>query len=229
MARVMPSDNGRDGGAYSFDESSGSEGGRAFDSEEDGETERGPSNDDRTREEIAALIRRAQEGDHEAMTEVVGAVLVELRRRAHAIRNGFHPDPTLLTTELVDEFYLKVLAKRGSQIRDFDHLFARAARAMRHILIDHFKKARKRPVLTSRVFEVSGPSEASGQIDLFDLGAALDRLQPDFPELVNLIEMKFFLGLEMKEIAEALGISASSAYRLWRDARALLRSRLGLG
>jgi len=156
----------------------------------------------------------------------------ELRRLARGILAGQRPGHTLQPTALVHEAYLK-LADHGETRRyGRTHFMALAARAMRHILVDHARgHARgKRGGAWRRVTLTDG-LEPAGKSDLdrdqlLALERALERLQAVDEREARVVELRFFGGLTMVEIAEALDVSLRSVEADWTHARAWLRRDL---
>ena len=137
---------------------------------------------------------------------------------------------TLQTADLVNEAYLGLIDQTRVQWRDRAHFFAIAGRIMRRILIDHARRKgyQKRggdwqqvsdEILAQLAIQDRAP-------DLLALDEALDALEAENPELVRLVEMRFFGGLKVDELAEVTGQSSTTLNRRWRLARAWLRRYL---
>lgn len=175
---------------------------------------------------ITRLLERAHEGDGRAADELFSLVYEELHSMAvHRLRNQ-GPEHTLQPTALVNEAYLRVF--RG-EWNNREHFRAVAARAMRSILVDHARRKRrqKRSAEGVRVLLddlIVAFEERSG--DLLGLDEALERLARIDPTAARLVELRFFGGQSMPEVAHSLGISLRSAQREWATARAWLREEL---
>ena len=138
---------------------------------------------------------------------------------------------TLQPTALVHEAFVRLLSSGGIGGLNGRELFCIAARAMRHILVDSARSRRavKRTpagVAIPQPEEVVGP-EPAGATDLLALDEALERLGQMDPELLTLVELRFFGGLTEEQTARHLGISARTVGRSWRFAGAWLAAQLG--
>ena len=142
---------------------------------------------------------------------------------------------TLNTTVLVHEAYLRLASSSPEIGTDGDkaHFFNLAARVMRHVIIDFARRrnADKRGggavmVSLEQAPEMAEP-DRSLTADLLALDAALSELERGSPDLARLVELRFFAGLPLEEIATVLGRSERSLKRDWRRARAFLLVRLG--
>jgi RNA polymerase sigma factor (TIGR02999 family) len=153
----------------------------------------------------------------------------ELRAIAEAYLRTARAGVTLQPTVLVHEAYLKLFERTRAGWNDRAHFFAVAARAMRQILVDRARAsasqkrggARERITLDERA-ELSSARE----MDLLELDDALAELAKRDERAARVVELRFFAGLEMEEVAAALSISLSTAEREWRAARAWLGARL---
>jgi RNA polymerase sigma factor (TIGR02999 family) len=181
--------------------------------------------------DVTRLLDAATAGDSAAAAELLPLVYDELRGLAAARMAAETPDHTLQPTALVHEAYLRLVG--GGQPRDWGgrgHFFAAAAEAMRRVLIDHARArradkrggGRERLALDTVVEWV----ERTHRIDLVGLDDALGRLKALDPRPARVVELRFFGGCEMGEIAEHLGVSLSTVEKDWRLARAWLHSQL---
>ena len=152
----------------------------------------------------------------------------QLHRLAHRELAG-SPRNTLCTTALVHEVFLR-LDGRSLDVDEQARFMALAARSMRHVLIDHLRSrsAGKRGGGQACVTLVTDLPEAGepAAFDLHDLERELAGLEQVAPRMVNVVECRFYAGMEFAEIARALGVSESTVHREWRTARAYLQSRL---
>jgi len=178
---------------------------------------------------IEALFRRLSEGDLAAREELFPLVYEELRRLARSHMAHQRLSHTLQPTALANEVYLKLCRPDGAGWVDREHFLRLAATAMRQILVDHARRraAEKRREPGERV-ELDGLvaefERRSG--GLIELDAALERLAQRAPELVRLIELRFFGGHDMTDVAALLGISERTAARRWNAARLYLIKEL---
>lgn len=156
----------------------------------------------------------------------------ELRAIAEGVLGGQRPGLTLQPTALVHEAWLRLANAGDVDLAGRQHFFALAAKAMRQLLVDHARARGRlkrgggsaRETLDERIAAAAGLEP-----DLLDLDAALDELAALDPRQAQVVELKYFGGLEMDAVAEALAISKSTAEREWRAARAWLALRLSEG
>ncbi|MCG3126992.1 MAG: hypothetical protein CHACPFDD_01848 [Phycisphaerae bacterium] len=153
----------------------------------------------------------------------------ELRRLAAGFLKGCRYDQTLRATALVHEAYLRLAGPSGAGWNDRAHFFRAAAKAMRHILIDYFRRraAEKRgggePAV--RLSETAILVDDT-EVEILEIDEALQRLSALSSEKARVVELRVFGGCTIEETAEALGISTASVERHWRFARAWLKSQL---
>lgn len=172
--------------------------------------------------EITQILQDWNEGDKNAKERLIPYVYDELKRQARYLMSAERSNHTLQPTALVHEAFIKLSEQSGFEWKNRSHFFGIASRLMRQILVDHARRhaAEKRggsPVHFS-IDEV--------QISIEDRAAsilALDEVLERFAEIderqAKIVEMKFFGGLNIKEIAEALEISERTVGREWQAAR----------
>jgi RNA polymerase sigma-70 factor (ECF subfamily) len=149
----------------------------------------------------------------------------ELRRLAAGVLRGQRPDHTLQPTALVHEAYLKLAASAGGALAGRTHLLATAARAMRQILVDHARARATEKRGAGAVQVTLSLAGASGEPSAFDLLAfdeALRRLEALDGQQVRIVELRYLVGLSVEEVAEVLGVSATTVKRDSAMARAWL-------
>ena len=172
--------------------------------------------------EVTRLLKAAREGDGAAMERLVPLVYEELRRIARRQLSHELGERTLNPTGLVHESYLK-LGQGAMLARDRAHFLAIAARAMRQVLVDSArerKAAKRGGGAWERVTLTDGAQvEACDPDRLLALDEALAKLAPRHRQV---IECRFFGGMDEEEIAEAMGVSARTVHRDWIKARAWL-------
>ena len=172
--------------------------------------------------EVTRLLRAAREGDEGAIDRIVPLVYEDLRRLARRqLGRGFGPQ-SVRPTELVHEAYVKLSIGGAEAAVDRAHFLAIAARAMRQVLIDEarHRRAAKRGGGWTRATLSGHHWVADFDVDeLLTLNDALDELDPRQRQVV---ECRFFGGMEEREIAEALGITERTVRRDWVKARAWL-------
>jgi RNA polymerase sigma factor (TIGR02999 family) len=159
-------------------------------------------------------------------------VYAQLRAIAANHLRGERPGHTLQPTALANEAYLRLRGLGDVPWHDRAHFFAITSRIMRRVLVDHARAnlAQKRGAGTPMVQLTEGLHEgvapAMDAAELIDLDRALDQLSTEEPRLSRLIELRFFSGLTIEEVAELLGCSPRTAKRDWAFARAWLLRRL---
>lgn len=172
------------------------------------------------------LLTQGGTGRFDALLPVV---YEELRELAGAYLRRERAAHTLQPTALANEAYLRLVDETKIEWRDRAQLLAIAARAMRQILIDHARRrgALKRGGGRERVTLSDAPGIAGdAPLDLLELDAALEALEALDARKSRVVELRFFAGLTLKEVAEALGVSLTTAEDDWYFARAWLRGRL---
>ena len=176
--------------------------------------------------EVTRLLEAFDAGDSEALDRLVPLVYEDLRRMAHRQLDREGGGHTLQTTALIHEAYLKLAAGGTVSASSRAHFLAIAARAMRQVLVDYARrrKAAKRGggVISVTLGDAPQPADASAE-DLLALDEALEQLDPRQRQV---IECRFFGGMEEKDIAAALGLSERTVRRDWVKARAWLYQSL---
>jgi RNA polymerase sigma factor (TIGR02999 family) len=192
----------------------------------DPETAQGRPSEPERRGEATLALRALASGDAARGAQLFELVYAELRRIAARCLVEERRDHTLQPTALVHEVYLELIDPAGGTgVKDRQQFLAIAAQAMRRTLIDHArgKQRAKRGGGWKRV--ELGTELAQSQVeelDLIELDRALEALQAHSAQLARLVELRFFAGLPMGEVAAVLGISERSAGREWSFARAWL-------
>jgi RNA polymerase sigma factor (TIGR02999 family) len=164
-------------------------------------------------------------GDPAARDQLFRLIYRDLHARAHHQLARSRPGDTLSTTALVHETYLKLVGSTHQAYLDRGHFFAVAARAMRQILVDYARSrlAEKRGGgarnSTLEPEQLAGPQRSE---DLIALDEALIELSRLDERLAETVELRYFAGLSVEEVAEARGVSPRTVKRDWRKARAFL-------
>jgi RNA polymerase sigma factor (TIGR02999 family) len=179
--------------------------------------------------DITILLRAAATGDRTDLDALMHALYDDMRRLAVSHLAAERPDHTLQPTALVHEAYLKLVDQRSTDWKDRLHFFAVAARVIRRILIDHARERNAlkrggadRPV---RLTDHDAPGAERG-VDLVALDEALADLAQIDERQARVVELKFFAGCGIDEIAELLGVGRRTVDRDWMAARAWLFDRL---
>jgi RNA polymerase sigma factor (TIGR02999 family) len=188
-----------------------------------------------TRDRVTSMVATlgGEGSDRVAAEELFPLVYDELRRLARHQMAGAQAGHTLQPTALVHEAYLRLVDQSKVDWRGRTHFRAYAARAMRNLLIDHArgKASAKRGGGLHRVTLADGVAGGRDldREQLLGLHAALERLARHDEREAKVVELRFFGGLKMDEVAEALGVSKRTAEGLWTHARAWLSRELAGG
>ena len=178
---------------------------------------------------VTQLLQQWSRGDDAALAGLTPLVYEELRRLAHHYMEGQRPDHTLQTTALVNEAYLRLADQTNPRWQNRAHFFAVAARAMRQILVSYARSQRsqKRGGGAVKVdldeAALVSPEESK---EIVDLHEALERLATLDSRKAQVVELKYFGGLNYDEIAEVLKISRITVRRDWEFARLWLYTEL---
>lgn len=182
-----------------------------------------------TEESITQLLERWGSGDQEAAERLLPLVYQELRRIATRQLRRERDAHTLQATAIVHEAYMHLVKQAGLEWPDRAHFFAFAAHLIRRILVDYARRRNraKRGGLAQKITLVEMADLAPEKSpDLIALDEALSGLEKVDPRKAAVVELKFFAGLTLEEIAEQLRISPETVSREWRRARAWLYSAL---
>lgn len=180
---------------------------------------------------ITSLLQEHRGGDASAMGRVFEALYAELRGLAAQRVARLRPGGTLTPTALVNEAWLRLVSASSLECNDRGHFLACAARAMRHVLLDaaRARGAGKRGsgalaiTLTDNLVAAAQPLPG---LDLLDVERALVALEAVDPALAQLVELRFFSGMSIEEVAVLRGVSARTVFRHWEQARAFLQVQL---
>jgi len=178
--------------------------------------------------DVTPLLQEVTRGNQDALARLMPLIYGELRRLAAHCMRGERTDHTLQPTALVHEAYM-LLVKQKVEWQNKAHFFAVAAQVMRRILIDHAKtnlrKKRGGKQIKLSLDEVYLFSEDKSD-ELMALDESLKRLAERDPRQSRIVEMRFFAGLELKEIAELLDVSGKTVKRDWQVAKMWLYADL---
>jgi len=180
--------------------------------------------------DITVLLHRWQGGDAGSLDALLPQVYADLRRIAvHELRGNAGHD-TLQPTALVNEVFARLLGAKRLDISDRKHLFTTAARLMRQTLIDRARaqhRERRGGGALQRVELVEALAlPIRADTDLLALDEALAALAQRDARMAQIVELRYFTGLEVSEVAVLLGVDERTVYREWAMARAWLRGRL---
>ncbi len=176
--------------------------------------------------EVTILLQRWGTGDRSVEERLFALVLPDLRRLAGKMMAGERADHSLQATALMNEAYFRLVKGREREWENRKHFYAVAARAMRHLLIDH---ARARPA-GAKIPIADLEHLLKGRDAQLEMGAAVGELltamEQSHPDWVPIIEMRFFAGFTAEETAEALDIPLRTMERRFGDARRWLFEKL---
>ena len=184
--------------------------------------------------EITRLLQGWRGGDRKALDALLPVVYKELQRLAHFQLRKERPDHTLQSAALVNEAYLRLVGLNAPQWEGRSHFFAIAAQQMRQILVDYARRHRagKRGGAAETLsLDDTGLLEPgkSRDVDVVALDDALKELAKIDPRKAQVVELRFFGGLNFDETAEVLKVSAVTVARDWSTARAWLHREMSRG
>ena len=178
---------------------------------------------------ITRLLIAWSDGNPEAIEGLLPLVYAELRRLASSYLRREAIGHTLQPTELVHEAYLRLIDQRRVHWRNRAHFYGIAAQIMRRILVDHARTrgAEKRGAGWEHVPLVEDQvPRGEGDVDIVALDEALTRLAEMDPQQARIVELRYFGGLTIDEVAEVTRTSAATVVREWTVAKAWLRAEL---
>lgn len=180
--------------------------------------------------DITQLLGRLSNGDQRAQDELIPLIYAQLHRMARGQMSRQRPDHTLGATALVNEAYLKIFQGEQPVWRDKDHFLALASTAMRQILVDHARgknrDKRKSPGHAVPLVDELLASYEENSVDLLALDEALQGLAQVDPLAVQVVELRFFGGLQVKDVARVLDLSVRKVERTWQSARVWLNKEM---
>jgi RNA polymerase sigma factor (TIGR02999 family) len=175
--------------------------------------------------EVTQLLHAWRNGDQTALNELMPLVYDELRRIARRYLARQTPDHTLQPTDLVNEACTRLMDQSRIEWQNRAHFFGLSATIMRNILVDHHRRKRHRPKVSLSEVEIAAPER---DVDVIALDEALNRLATLDPQKSRIVELRYFGGMTVEEVAEVLQIAPITVKREWSRARAwLLRELTG--
>lgn len=180
--------------------------------------------------EITELLIAWSDGRREALDGLMPVVYKDLHQIASRHMRREPAGHSLQPTAVVSEAYFRLIDQRRVQWRNRAHFFGVAAEMMRRILVDHARRRRaerrggdqERVMLTGLDVAASEPSP----VDVLALHQALERLAVFDPQQARIVELRYFAGLTIEEVAEVVGVSEATVARDWTFAKAWLRASL---
>lgn len=179
-------------------------------------------------QDVTALLLAWRQGDEHALESLVPLVYRELRRLAHHQLKNERSGHLLQTTALIHEAYLRLLGASQVPWNDRTHFFAVAARVMRRVLVE---EARERAALKRGGGTWVQPLDetmaaASPGVEITALDEALTALEQQDPRRAKVVELRYFGGLSVEEVAEVLQVSSDTVTRDWKRAKLWLLLQL---
>jgi RNA polymerase sigma factor (TIGR02999 family) len=180
--------------------------------------------------EITELLEQWSDGNQTALDKLYPLVYEELRRLARSYMKREPKGHTLQTTALINEAYVRIVDQNSVQWQNRSHFFAISAQIMRRILVDHARRylhakrggGARRVSLDEAMIVAAERSE-----EVLMLDEALSNLARMDPRRCQVVELRYFAGLNNQEIASVLHISENTVMRDWNLARAWLYQQLG--
>jgi len=182
--------------------------------------------------DITQLLAQVRDGSRDAEAELMERLYQPLRKLAATQMRRERADNSLQATALVHEVYIRLVQPGGLMLQGRTHFMAVAATVMRRILVDHARTcgAKKRWGSKNRVdLDESAIVTHGGAEDVLAVHECLERLAAIDPRQSRIVEMKFFGGVNERDIAEVCGISERTVRREWGMARAWLHAQLSHG
>lgn len=181
-------------------------------------------------QEITSLLRAWRAGDAGAGERLIETLYGELREMARRRLAGEPPSHTLQTTALVHEAFIRLAGQRRVTWHDRGHFLALAATVMRRVLVDRARArraAKRGSGVTAGVLTDAVAAGVDPATEILDVDRALERLGASFPRQTRVVELRFFGGLEIEEIAAVLEVTERTVNRDWAFARSWLARELG--
>jgi RNA polymerase sigma factor (TIGR02999 family) len=182
---------------------------------------------------VTHILNAIEQGDPRAAEQLLPLVYDELRRLAAQKMAQEAPGQTLQATALVHEAYLRLVdIEKAQHWNSRGHFFGAAAEAMRRILVDQARKRRSRRRgggLQKQPIEQLDIAVPEPSMDLLALNDALERFEQIDKIAADLVKLRYYGGMTIPQVAEALGISSTTADRYWAYARAWLHTELNKG
>ena len=178
---------------------------------------------------ITLLLRKWKAGDEHALDELLPVVRAELLRRARRYLAGERPGQSMRSSDILQEAWLQLLRQKEVSYECRADFYALASTVMRHVLVDHARRRRAgrrggglRRVSLADAGTISGESSE----EMFALDEALERLAGEDRRKAAILDMYYFGGMKIEEIAAALGLAAATVHKQKVMAEARVRREL---
>jgi RNA polymerase sigma factor (TIGR02999 family) len=186
--------------------------------------------DQKSAGDITLLLSRWRKGSPEAEEQLMSLVQTELRKLAASYLRRERGGHTLQPTAIVNEAYIRMMPQRGVNWANRAHFFGIAAKMMRRVLVDHARRRRaaKREGFAGDPITLSNVADPAGgeNIDVLALHEALAELATLDDRQAEIVELRFFGGLKIDEVAEAVGVSPATVKRELTTATVWLRHKM---
>ncbi len=180
--------------------------------------------------EVTQILREIKDGNERGAEQLLSLVYTELKRIAAQKMAGEAPGNTLQPTALVHEAWIRLAGDGEPQFENRSHFFCAAAEAMRRILVDSArrKKAQKRGGgVVHEELEEDHLVQGVRSEELLAVDEALETLAVEDPVAANLVKLRYFVGMSMKEASATMGMPLRTTEHTWTYARAWLRRKIG--
>lgn len=176
--------------------------------------------------DVTQILSQIEQGDPSAAEQLLPLVYAELRKLAAAKLANEKPGQTVQATALVHDAYIRLVdVEQAQHWNSRGHFFGAAAEAMRRILVDSARRRRsvkRGGGLVRQDLDASGIRAHEADLDILALTEGLERLAAKDNQAAELVKLRYFAGLTSQQAADALGISARTADRIWVYARSFL-------
>jgi len=180
--------------------------------------------------EFTELFKSVRDGDRAALDRLLELMYEDLHSLAHRRLRGSNYKQTLDTTSLVHESYMRLLKAGRLNVSDRNHFLVYSARVMRSIIVDLVRKSRAERygggALQVTLDTNLAAELPASEVQLIQVNDALEELGHSEPRMVQVVELRYFVGLNEDETADALGVAVRTVRRDWQKARLLLQAAL---
>lgn len=176
--------------------------------------------------EFQSLLARWEAGDPAARDRLISLIHDEVNVIASAVLRRNAGPASMVTDDLVNEAFLKLIQSETVSVTSRAHLLALCARIMRFILIDRLREKGAAKRHGDAVTLMTNDGAGDPDVEARALNAALLRLQAISPDRARIVEMRYFGGMTLEEIAEVTGVSEATVKRSWRVTRAWLKEAI---
>lgn len=183
-------------------------------------------------EAITSLLQELARGTSQAADRLLPLVYEDLHQLARGRIARLRPGQTIQVTDLVHEAWMRLIANGAPEFESRAHFFGAAANAMRRHMIEAARRKGSLKRDASRKEALGEDPDVEPGVPLGDVLAvheALAKLEETYPRQARVVNLRFFAGLALPEVAELLGLSLATAERDWRFARAWLQREMGGG